>query len=35
MIADGDLLDSRPTGRIAEAFNWEDKQDVAKQAGHC
>ncbi|WEI20126.1 hypothetical protein PY247_10620 [Acinetobacter proteolyticus] len=35
MITDGDLLDSRPTGRIAEAFNWEDKQDVVKQAGHC
>lgn len=35
MIADGDLLDSRPTGRIADAFNWEAKHDVAKQSGHC
>ncbi len=35
MIADGDLLESRPTGRIADAFNWEEKHDGAKQAGHC
>lgn len=35
MIADGDLLESRPTGRIIDAFNWEEKHDGAKQTGHC
>lgn len=35
MIADGDLLESRPTGRIVDAFNWEEKHDGAKQTGHC
>ncbi|HEM8709442.1 TPA: hypothetical protein U2Q76_000371 [Acinetobacter baumannii] len=35
MIADGDLLDGGPTGRIADAFRWEPKHDGARQRGHC
>ena len=35
MIADGDLIDSKPTGRIVNAFNWNKKHDGARQRGHC
>lgn len=35
MIADGDLIDSKPTGRIAEALNWNVKHDTARQVGSC
>ena len=35
MIADGDLIDSKPTGRIVDAFNWNKKHDGARQRGHC
>ena len=35
MISDGDLISDKPKGRIVDAFNWEDKQDVVRQAGHC
>ena len=35
MIADGDLINQRPAGRIANAFNWESKHDGARQVGRC
>lgn len=35
MIADGDLIDTKPTGRIVDAFNWNKKHDGARQRGHC
>lgn len=35
MIAGGDLIDSKPTGRIVDAFDWNKKHDGARQRGHC
>ena len=35
MISDGYLIDSKPTGRIVDAFNWNKKYDGARQRGHC
>lgn len=35
MISDGDLIHNKPTGRIVDAFNWENKHDGARQRGHC
>lgn len=35
MIADGDLIGSKPTGRIVDAFNWNGKHDTARQVGSC
>jgi hypothetical protein len=35
MIADGDLIDSKPTGRIIDAFDWNKKHDGARQRGRC
>lgn len=35
MIADGDLIDSKYTGRIVDAFNRNKKHDGARQRGHC
>lgn len=35
MIADGDLIDNKPTGRIVDAFDWNKKHDGARQRGHC
>lgn len=35
MISDGDLIDSKPTGRIVDAFNWNKKHDGARQRDHC
>lgn len=35
MISDGDLVHNKPTGRIVDAFNWENKHDGARQLGHC
>ncbi|HAV4463453.1 TPA: hypothetical protein JIR14_00555 [Acinetobacter baumannii] len=35
MIADGDLIDNKPTGRIVDAFDWNKKHDGARQCGHC
>ena len=35
MISDGDLIGNKPTGRIVDALNWENKQDTARQVGRC
>ena len=35
MIADGDLIDNKPTGRIVDAFDWNKKHDGARQRSHC
>lgn len=35
IVSDGGLIDSKPTGRIVDAFNWDQKHDVTKQSGHC
>lgn len=34
-IADGVVLHSEDTGRIADAFNWDKKIDVIRQQGRC
>lgn len=35
IVSDGGLIDSKPTGRIVDAFNWDHKHDITKQSGHC
>ena len=35
LIADGTVLHTEDTGRIADAFNWDQKLDTARQQGRC
>lgn len=35
VIAGGNLVGDKPTGRIVDAFDWENKHDGARQIGRC